>query len=343
MLPAHNHVILMFSFNSSVIGSEHSMHAIMDQFVNLHAHVIGLQETGAKSPVIAKVVGKYIRFASAADDKGRGCELWFSVDRVIGYDGFCKVKFAVHQFTVVHSSSRAIVVCCQTRLFRVLFASLHAPHCGTPKSIKAARTWWSDMCKLFSGFGDIYGCETPLVVFVDANCRPPAPDHKFVGNALRKSRSSIAKNFYDLISANRLLVPATFEQYLSPNTNGGTYQWDADKPPVCIDYVMISSSVSCINKSACTHFVDILNGSVDHLATCIQVVLPLCEGHCGAPISRRKARSCRALAKSEAHVQHFKGLLVTNLPVVLHSVEPSTHALILDRHVENCACEAFPL
>ena len=112
--------------------------------------VAALQET--RCPEGRTSVGQFLRYSSGAQKGQLGTELWLHKERpILQYPGTPeRICFTPSRLTVVHHDPRRILVRFQYKSWRLLLASLRAPHRAC--EAHAIDTWWSQTRQLIHKF-----------------------------------------------------------------------------------------------------------------------------------------------------------------------------------------------
>ena len=116
------------------------------------ATIAALQETRGQEGRTR--IGKFLRYSSGAAHGQYGTELWLHTERPLMYgtspaEG---IFFNEAQIVVVHRDPRRVIIRFQVKSWRLLIASLHAPHRANEAHIIS--DWWKDTRHLLHKFAN---------------------------------------------------------------------------------------------------------------------------------------------------------------------------------------------
>ena len=205
------------------------------------------------------------------------------------------------------------------------------------------REWWSIFINIYKFVSKKFKC---VICGLDTNatfCEESLPERGCVGLAkLRKHVTSNAGFVAEKLRECKSFVPSTFERFCEESfvCNPYTYTCKNGSNSSVIDYVMCSNSVEAI-RTSCRLMpqLALIHSANDHHAVAIDLK-PCCDMH--DPVFERRVAKYDRSRVGEPAADLVFSQFMKEMPVVPFGVDVATHLDILDKHVEQACCEAYP-
>ena len=299
---------------------------LAEQLDNLGISIAALQET--RGPEGQTHIGKYLRYASGAEQGCFGTEVWLHTEIpfiIPQQQGATKIFFAAKHTTVVHKDPRRLLLRCTAQSWKLLIASLHAPHRGTENHILAE--WWTHTRTI------VHRYSQSAFVFLagDVNASVGSILSPHVGGVAAEEEDMPGTAWHGLIKEVECFLPCTFDQHQQGPT--ATYVQKRNGHECRPDMIAIPCAWQNGDISAWTApEIHTALSCQDHTATCVRLSVALL----GHKLSQRSHRK-RISAESILDPQNEKAILkaLQTLPTVPWEVSSHAHSAIVVRHLQD--------
>ncbi len=307
--------------------------SLAKQFDAARCFLVGTLETRVPHDGWAQY-GPYHVLHAAASTRGQyGVSLW--IHTRLEYSPGRRLQ--PHHVRVLASDHRWMVVALRAPELAVNVLVAHAPHARTP-NVDLSR-WWSDMTVRAVELDR----HVPLISLIDANATLGSVVSAHVGQVAAEPENYSGECFHRFLRSTSQFAPATF----SDSATGLQGTWAApsateDAPRRRIDYVTLSTSMrSAVTSHGVDATIDLSILRDDHFVAYVETQLPVAttvvEAHAWArpghdPAKYGDPECCRA----------FQARL-SELPQPGYGTHPDDHAKILEDHLHDALCSAFPL
>ena len=299
---------------------------LAEQLHVLGATVVALQET--RCPAGTSRVGRYIRFSSGDNHGQFGTEVWLhtEIPLLTPTDPKLAPTYVREQdCVVVHMDPRRLLLRLSTGRFRLMIASLHAPHRGHEHHI--LQSWWSETRTLLHK----YGQAAAIIMAGDVNASVGSVTSAHVGDVGCEEEDLPGQNWHQLLVEMHCFLPCTFEASQVGETY--TYIQKRNKHKCRPDMVGIpliwrSQQVSAWVAAE----LHVALATQDHLATCVQLSLHLAHS-LRKQVSRRKKLAPEVIL-DPANTAAIKQVL-HSIPSVPWATSAHAHAAIVVRHLQD--------
>ena len=294
------------------------------QFYNIA--VASLQETRASFDDVPD--SNYYRFIAKSDKGIGGCELWVSA--TIPYtqkdeEGLC---FRRQQFQVIHAEPQLLIIACDLHEQKLLFVVGHAPHQG--HGMEQVSTWWTSL----THYLERHSNGRNILVCIDANARPEKMQ-PHVGPLGEHEGGPTGAAFTTFLQRHDLFLPSTFTEH----HEGPSHTWcsnDAQKT-ARIDFIAIPLAWRHLAlHSRVNHSLDSGIAGLDHKAVTLHI-----QGIWGKPEPDRHRIRFDRDKISQATPEIWKHFF-DNWPSIPWTVDPSTHAAIIEQELQRRLVQFFP-
>ena len=291
----------------------------------LGAHVVALQET--RCPEGNTRVGPFIRLSAGAMKGQLGTELWLhsTLPFMFANDtAKTSICFQVQEVTVVHADPRRLIARVQSGHWRLLIASLHAPHRGHEHHF--IREWWEATRVILHKFGQT----SKLLLAGDLNASVGSLVSPHVGPIGREEEDLPGQLWHQLLRDFECFIPSTFGHYQDGDT--ATYCQKRNKHLCRPDMVAIPIEWQTgYLKAWVAHEIHVALAVQDHWATCVHVTMPV-----GCPASRLQKTHKRidvATIMDPANADAVRSIIAST-PSVAWDVSSHAHAAIVIDHLQ---------
>ena len=296
---------------------------------------VGTQEVRHKTERILDLAHYHV-ITTASPRGSYGCALWFHRSLPYASDGNAKLKNLKEHMSVCISEPRVLVVSISAFFFEVSLSVLHAPHIASAES---QAEWYTAISKQVCEFV----CDRPVLVFVDANAQLHAEIPFLSGHFRLACKASPASDsLIQFITDTKLDVINIYtdnHKFIFERSEG-TFQPSRSDYTLRLDYLLCSQFMctpsSCfVAKDFCpTH------AGEDHYPVLATVVPLLLDRKLSPVLSRAPTYDCNSCSNPK-HILYFNSI-IKNVPCILHSIEPTAHAHILQAQVLSALEAAFP-
>ena len=299
---------------------------LAEQLHNIGATIVALQET--RCPEGRTTIGKYIRLSAGAVKGQLGTELWihteipFFLDLGTSKDTVC---FTAQSFVVVHADPRRMLARHQHGTFRLLIASLHAPHRGWEKHCICA--WWHETLQLLHKYGQL----AHTIVAGDLNASVGSRTSPNIGGVAAEEEDEPGEFWHRALKAMACFLPCSFDDFQQGPT--ATYHQKRNGHACRPDMIGIPCAWRTGQIAAWTApEIHVALASQDHFATCVRVSIRL-RLPCKARPSASK-RISASLVTDPAQQEAIHSIL-RSAPAVPWSTSAHAHAALLVKHLQD--------
>lgn len=238
------------------------------------------------------------------------------------------VYFQRSQFQVILAEPQILLVAASLGDLHLLICTAHAPNSGHGKT--TIQKWWNRLDKILKD--NVRG--RYIILCIDANNQLPESQPN-VGCYGPISTEEDPRPFHDLLYAQELFVPSTFERI----HQGESCTWTSNDGMMSkrLDYIAIPLVWSNMTLSTFVDY-DIHSGvgGIDHFALCMNLDGLLCRAQPKVtPI--QFDRSLIAHATTEQWQSFF-----ASWPTVAWNTDPTTHAGIIEDEIQRRLVAHFP-
>ena len=292
-------------------------------------NVLGLQET--RNAYDNPGDSNFIRIVAKAENGIGGCELWLSRTIPFARQQDQPLYFRRDNIHVVVAKSQILLVQYVIKGLAITFLVGHAPHSGHRDD--DIQRWWKGVSKDITK----YAKSSHLIVMIDANA-DLQEDPPYSGSILHGHREGDRagdRELRDLLHRFTLWAPSTFPEV----HHGHTTTWTANDTTKNArnDFVLLPCEWKDFQvKSLPIPDLDSGVGGMDHQATGVTI-----QGWFLSTPPQR-ARSFDRQQIGQATELTWKQFF-EDWPEIPWHLDPTSHAAILERHLQTKLAETFPI
>ena len=177
------------------------------------ANIAALQETRGQEGRTR--IGKFLRYSSGSIHGQYGTELWLHTEKPLmhGRSPTESIFFNDAQVVVVHRDPRRMIIRFQVKAWRLLIASLHAPHRGSEAHMISS--WWKDTKQLLHKFANA----AFVIIAGDVNASVGSFISSSVGPTAAEQEDLPGQNWHSILRSLDCWLPCTFEEYQDGETH----------------------------------------------------------------------------------------------------------------------------
>ncbi|CAE7807351.1 unnamed protein product [Symbiodinium sp. CCMP2592] len=296
-------------------------------------HIAMLQETRTEEGVLHSQ--GYLRFASGGTRGTLGVEVWILEGHQLfsSNHGPGRVRLTREACVVAHRDPRRLLLLFKQDGFSLLIVSAHAPHRAC--EVSAIDEWWKETHRLCVRHAQ----SSPILFGGDMNASVGSVPTAAIGDHDPDQQDESGAMLASFLAAQQLWLPCTFS--FCHSGPSGTYMQKRNGAMSRIDFIACPDAWKSGNISTWTDStLHAGQTSIDHVATCCQLDLPL--NLSGKPGHRSKRRfDGRAMLTPKGR-EAVEGIL-QHAPQIPWSANPHAHAATLVSYLQDALATAFPL
>ena len=298
---------------------------LAEQLHRNHIMIAALQETRGQEG--QTTVGSYLRYSSGAVKGQFGTEVW--LHKTLPFLQFAEsednVCFTPGRLNVVHKDPRRLLIKFQFKSWRILIASLHAPHraCESP----VIHDWWTKTRQLVYK----YASAAFVILAGDANASVGSITGVNLGHVAAEAEDLPGQYWRELLHEVECFLPCTFEE--SQHGDTVTYVQKRNGQGCRPDMIGVPLAWGCGEVAAWTApEIHAALSTQDHTATCVRISLNLKAPQPGK-MSARKKLTPEALLDPRNHAAVTAAL--ERMPKVSWETSSHAHAAIVVHHLQR--------